>query len=67
MRESVCARVLYWRSCLFSYSEEQDEETIEWEQEQLRRGGLQAEDTAEKAAKPVYKPAPGEFSYTHSG
>lgn len=38
--------------------EEQDEETMEWEQEQLRRGGLRAEDMNEKAVKPTYKPAP---------
>ena len=37
--------------------EEEDEETKEWEQEQLRRGGLRAE-SVEPAAKPVYKPAP---------
>lgn len=39
-------------------AEEQDEETMEWEQEQLRRGGLRAEDMNEKAVKPTYKPAP---------
>ncbi|KAI1794968.1 GCFC-domain-containing protein [Ganoderma leucocontextum] len=38
-------------------AEEEDEETKEWEQEQLRRGGLRAE-SVEPAAKPVYKPAP---------
>lgn len=38
-------------------SEEEDEETREWEQEQLRRGGLRPE-SAEPAPKPVYKPAP---------
>ncbi|KZT09212.1 uncharacterized protein LAESUDRAFT_810841 [Laetiporus sulphureus 93-53] len=38
-------------------AEEEDEETIEWEQEQLRRGGLRFEETT-KAAKPTYKPAP---------
>ncbi|PCH39872.1 hypothetical protein WOLCODRAFT_97929 [Wolfiporia cocos MD-104 SS10] len=39
-------------------AEEQDEETMEWEQEQQRRGGLRAEETNEKAPKPVYKPTP---------
>ncbi|KAI0916948.1 hypothetical protein AcW2_007207 [Taiwanofungus camphoratus] len=39
-------------------AEEQDEETMEWEQEQLRRGGLRPEETAEKASKVTYKPAP---------
>ncbi|TFK91874.1 GCFC-domain-containing protein [Polyporus arcularius HHB13444] len=38
-------------------AEEEDEETQEWEQEQLRRGGLRPE-SAEPAPKPVYKPAP---------
>ncbi|CDO69908.1 hypothetical protein BN946_scf184884.g67 [Trametes cinnabarina] len=38
-------------------AEEEDEETREWEQAQLRRGGLRSE-TAEPAPKPVYKPAP---------
>ncbi|KAH9924304.1 GCFC-domain-containing protein [Epithele typhae] len=38
-------------------AEEEDEETKEWEQEQLRRGGLRAE-SVEPAPKPVYKPAP---------
>ncbi|KAI0631928.1 nineteen complex-related protein 2-domain-containing protein [Trametes polyzona] len=38
-------------------AEEEDEETREWEQEQLRRGGLRPE-AAEPAPKPVYKPAP---------
>ncbi|RPD62638.1 GCFC-domain-containing protein [Lentinus tigrinus ALCF2SS1-7] len=37
-------------------AEEEDEETQEWEQEQLRRGGLRPE-SAEPAPKPVYKPA----------
>ncbi|KAH9948863.1 nineteen complex-related protein 2-domain-containing protein [Amylocystis lapponica] len=39
-------------------AEEQDEETMEWEQEQLRRGGLRAEESIAKAPKPTYKPAP---------
>ncbi|KAJ8463892.1 hypothetical protein ONZ51_g9949 [Trametes cubensis] len=38
-------------------AEEEDEETREWEQAQLRRTGLRP-DTAEPAPKPVYKPAP---------
>lgn len=31
---------------------------MEWEQEQLRRGGLRTTEAAEKAPKPVYKPSP---------
>ncbi|KAH9851709.1 nineteen complex-related protein 2-domain-containing protein [Lenzites betulinus] len=38
-------------------AEDEDEETREWEEAQLRRGGLQPE-SAEPAPKPVYKPAP---------
>lgn len=38
--------------------EEQDEETMEWEQEQLRRGGLRVSESTQNAPKPVYKPAP---------
>ncbi|TBU23747.1 GCFC-domain-containing protein [Dichomitus squalens] len=38
-------------------AEDEDEETKEWEQEQLRRGGLRAQ-AIEPVAKPVYKPAP---------
>ncbi|KAI8994209.1 nineteen complex-related protein 2-domain-containing protein [Trametes punicea] len=38
-------------------AEEEDEETREWEQAQLRRGGLRPE-SVEPAPKPVYKPAP---------
>lgn len=48
-------------SPLFHCSEDQDEETAEWEQEQLRRGGLRAEETADKPVKQVYKPAPSTF------
>ncbi|KAA1469958.1 GCFC-domain-containing protein [Dentipellis sp. KUC8613] len=40
-------------------AEEVDEETEEWEQEQLRRGGMSAIEQLEKApVKPVYRPAP---------
>ncbi|KAI0693217.1 nineteen complex-related protein 2-domain-containing protein [Cytidiella melzeri] len=39
-------------------AEEQDEETMEWEQEQLRRGGLRTEESPLTAQKPTYKPAP---------
>lgn len=42
------------------FREEEDEETMEWEQEQLRRGGLRAEEVKEKAPKPTYKPVPSE-------
>lgn len=31
---------------------------MEWEQEQLRRTGLRADELTEKAVKPTYKPAP---------
>lgn len=40
------------------YREEQDEETMEWELEQLRRGGLKTEEILSKPSKLVYKPAP---------
>ncbi|KAH8085409.1 nineteen complex-related protein 2-domain-containing protein [Cristinia sonorae] len=43
---------------LIADAEEEDEETMEWEQEQLRRGGLRTESPAVSAQKPVYKPAP---------
>ncbi|KAI6114380.1 GCFC-domain-containing protein [Pisolithus sp. B1] len=40
-------------------ADEQDEETVEWEREQLRRGGLDPFATASAAPeKQVYKPAP---------
>lgn len=39
--------------------EEEDDETIEWEQEQLRRSGHLGDATADEApVKQVYKPAP---------
>lgn len=41
-----------------SFSEEVDEETAEWENEQLRRTGVRPAST--KPAKQVYKPAPSE-------
>lgn len=44
------------------YSEEEDEETIEWEQEQLRRGGHKTPEPSAKV-KPVYKPAPSNVSF----
>lgn len=31
---------------------------MEWEQAQLRRGGLHVQEAVEKAPKPVYKPTP---------
>ncbi|TCD70747.1 hypothetical protein EIP91_001776 [Steccherinum ochraceum] len=43
---------------LIADAEEEDEETMEWEQEQLRRGGLRTESPAASAPKPVYKAAP---------
>ncbi|EPQ51044.1 GCFC-domain-containing protein [Gloeophyllum trabeum ATCC 11539] len=42
---------------LIAEAEEVDEETIEWEQEQLRRGGHRPEEIFQPA-KEVYKPAP---------
>lgn len=47
-------------------SEEVDEETMEWEQEQLRRGGHQTYD-ASPASKPkqIYKPAPSKLLTIH--
>ncbi|TFY70970.1 hypothetical protein EVG20_g2035 [Dentipellis fragilis] len=45
-------------------AEEVDEETEEWEQEQLRRGGMSAIEQLEKAsAKPVYKPTPSPLPF----
>ncbi|EKM51607.1 uncharacterized protein PHACADRAFT_31439 [Phanerochaete carnosa HHB-10118-sp] len=43
-------------------AEEQDEETMEWEAEQLRRGGTYVDEVKGEAAKPVYKPAPSTTS-----
>ncbi|KAH9841721.1 nineteen complex-related protein 2-domain-containing protein, partial [Rhodofomes roseus] len=43
---------------LIADAEEVDEEAMEWEQEQLRRGGLRVSETLEKAPKPTYKAAP---------
>ncbi|KAI0087050.1 nineteen complex-related protein 2-domain-containing protein [Irpex rosettiformis] len=39
-------------------AEEQDEETMEWEQEQLRRGGLKTGESDVKPQKQTYKPSP---------
>jgi len=44
------------------YSEEEDEETIEWEQEQLRRGGHKTPEPSAKE-KEVYIPAPSNVSF----
>lgn len=46
--------------------EEEDDETIEWEQEQLRRGGHTTPDSSSKSApvKQTYKPAPSRQSST---
>lgn len=46
-----------------SFREEEDEETVEWEQEQLRRGGHRTPEPSSVEAKQVYKPAPSEYSY----
>lgn len=47
---------------MFMFREEEDEETMEWEQEQLRRGGHQTpEPSAPAKVKEVYKPAPSNF------
>ncbi|KAK7690288.1 hypothetical protein QCA50_006943 [Cerrena zonata] len=43
---------------LIADAEEQDEETMEWEQEQLRRGGHMAEEVQLSTQKLTYKPAP---------
>ncbi|TFK40869.1 nineteen complex-related protein 2-domain-containing protein [Crucibulum laeve] len=44
---------------LIADAEEEDEETMEWEQEQLRRGGHRTpEPTSAQKVKQVYKPAP---------
>jgi hypothetical protein len=44
------------------HSEEEDEETIEWEQEQLRRGGHKTPEPSAEV-KQVYKPAPSNVSF----
>ena len=46
----------------FFRSEEEDEETIEWEQEQLRRGGHKTPEPSAQV-KQVYKPAPSNVSF----
>ncbi|KAF9013201.1 nineteen complex-related protein 2-domain-containing protein [Cyathus striatus] len=43
-------------------AEEEDEETMEWEQEQLRRGGHRTPEPSAKV-KEVYKPAPSTFLF----
>ncbi|KAI5896867.1 uncharacterized protein SCHCODRAFT_02491843 [Schizophyllum commune H4-8] len=43
---------------LIADAEEEDEEAMEWEQEQIRRGGQLPTDVPGKPAKAVYKPAP---------
>ncbi|KAL1745260.1 nineteen complex-related protein 2-domain-containing protein [Schizophyllum fasciatum] len=43
---------------LIADADEEDEEAMEWEQEQIRRGGQLPTDAPGKAPKPVYKPAP---------
>ncbi|EIN12920.1 hypothetical protein PUNSTDRAFT_97886 [Punctularia strigosozonata HHB-11173 SS5] len=43
---------------LIADAEEEDEETIEWEQEQLRRGGHLGVETTEGTVRQTYKPAP---------
>jgi len=48
------------------FSDEVNEETEEWEQEQLRRGGLKVDDISQKSAtKLVYKPAPSMINAYH--
>lgn len=42
----------------FVLREEEDEETMEWEQEQLRRGGHRASSVQPTAVKQEYRPAP---------
>jgi GC-rich sequence DNA-binding factor len=42
-------------------SEEEDEETAEWENEQLRRGGHTVETQVDPNAKPIYRAAPSTF------
>lgn len=45
------------------HSEEDDEETLEWEKEQLRRGGKGNNDFGNTIpVKEEYRPAPSEFS-----
>lgn len=54
----LCALVLYSQI----FREEEDEETVEWEQEQLRRGGHRTpEPSSSTKFKQVYKAAPSAF------
>lgn len=55
--DAYVSRIPCQRVLTAPFSEDEDEETREWEEAQLRRGGLQPE-AAEPAPKPVYKPAP---------
>ena len=63
MIDDMC--VYYNRSkTLANYSlrEDEDEEAVEWEQEQLRRGGHTATDFLNnRSEKHVYKAAPGTY------
>ena len=49
---------------MFGIREEQDEEVVEWEYEQLRRGGLRTPEPETKI-KPVYKPTPSTYPSHH--
>ena len=46
-------------------SEEEDDETVEWEQEQLRRGGHRTPEpsSSKSKVKQVYKAAPSESNF----
>ena len=45
-------------------SAEEDEETVEWENEQLRRGArMELESTVKPATKQEYRPAPSKYLY----
>lgn len=49
-----------------AFSEEEDEETVEWEQEQLRRGGHRTPEPSSSKVKEAYKPAPSNSLYPMS-
>lgn len=48
-------------------SDEEDEEAMQWEQEQLRRGGHRTPEPSTPKVKQVYRPAPSVYipSFTH--
>jgi len=64
MRKSP-SNFLSGREFLCILSDEEDEETAEWEQKQLRRGGLRTPDPtfSNTEVKKIFKPAPSLYSF----